>query len=387
MEDYKDLDESIGVPHDSILVLDMISRGRTFSVFKARRSTKFVTLKVANQPDAMHTELLRREYELSSTLSHGCIATTLAFEEDTELGAAIVMEYIEGVSLDKFIASNPSRKARERVMRDILDGVEYLHHRGLLHNDLKPQNIIINSCGAARIIDFGLSASEDSLWSGCIGGSNTFSAPEIMSGKGVANAASDIYSVGKLVAFVFDNNRYGRIVNRCIEEDPELRYGSITELRHAIVGRRRLLYVAVGALFATAVTLYLVVIFASSTPPLQPTAQTVESFEDEDRYGEVLATSANQYSTALQIIKTYPYKEFAIVVRGLYLLEIGEYIAQLSSEEGAVVGKQFIQNINHFDSLALSLPTIEDKPVAQRDSLMILLDTVVAQQQRRLSKD
>jgi transcription antitermination factor NusG len=87
MEDYKDMDEAVGTPRDRIIVLDTISRGRTFSVLKARRSTKFVTLKVANTPDAMYSEMLRREYELGSTLSHGCIATTLGFEEETENSA------------------------------------------------------------------------------------------------------------------------------------------------------------------------------------------------------------------------------------------------------------------------------------------------------------
>ena len=378
------MDEAVGIPHDAIIVLDTISRGRTFSVLKARRSTKFVTLKVANTPDAMHTELLRREYELGSTLSHGCIATTLGFEEHTELGAAIVMEYIEGVTLDKFLASNPSRKARESVLRDILDGVEYLHHRGLLHNDLKPQNIIINSYGAARIIDFGLSASEDNLWGGCFGGSNNFSAPEIMSGKGAANAASDIYSVGRILEVLFDDKRYGRIVRRCVEEAPEQRYGSVTELRHAISRRRRLPYVVAGTLFATAVTLSLVVMFTSDTPPMPLPVQVVEEPKVEKSYSEVSAAVASQYDAAVQTINTYPYVEFAMVARGLYMLEHHEYSPKLTAEERAFADDLFIKNLNKLDSLARPLPSFDDRPAAQRDSLQTLLETVVAEQQRRL---
>ena len=228
------MDEAVGAMSNTLIVLDTISRGHTFSVLKARRSTKFVTLKVANTPDAMYAEMLRREYELSSTLSHGSIAATLGFEEDTAMGAAIVMEYIEGVTLDKFIASSPSRSARERILGDILDGVEYLHHRGLLHNDLKPQNIIVNRYGAARIIDFGLSASDDSLWSGCMGGTERFSAPEILRGEGAKGAASDIYSVGRLIEALFKGGRYGRIVSRCVDEETMHRYSSIAELRHAL---------------------------------------------------------------------------------------------------------------------------------------------------------
>lgn len=374
MEDYKDMDEAVGTPRDTIIVLDTISRGRTFSVLKARRSTKFVTLKVANSPDAMYSEMLRREYELGSTLSHGCIAATLGFEEETEMGAAIVMEYIEGITLDKFIASNPSRSARERILRDILDGVEYLHHRGLLHNDLKPQNIIINRYGAAHIIDFGLSASDDSLWSGCVGGSNTFSAPEILNGKGRADAASDIYSVGRLIDIIFEGGCDSRIIRRCVEEEPKRRYGSIAELRHAIARRRRRPFVVTGALFVVGVTL------ALTLPAINQVGKERQQTKEKHRQAEIrseIAKVVNQnYTSSLDVVKEQQYSEFAVMARGVYTINFCKYRDALPLKQRILAEEIFVEHIRYFDSLIFALPKVADQPAQKRDSLMQLLESI-----------
>ena len=377
MEDYKDMDEAVGTPLDTIIVLDTISRGRTFSVLKARRSTKFVTLKVANTPDAMYSEMLRREYELGSTLSHGCIAATLGFEENTEMGAAIVMEYIEGVTLDDFIASNPSLSARERILRDILDGVEYLHHRGLLHNDLKPQNIIINRHGAARIIDFGLSASDDSLWGGCVGGSDTFSAPEILKGNGAADATSDIYSVGQLINVIFDGGRYGAIVRRCLEVMPECRYGSIAELRHTIARRRRRPFVVAGAIFVVATTL------ALALPGINRTVEERNRANEELRQAEIrneIAEVVNQtYAAASAVVKEQQYSEFAVIAYGIYITNFCKYREALPSEQRIIAEEIFSKQLRILDSLIFALPKVADLPEQKRDSLMLVLENIPIQ--------
>lgn len=212
----------------------VISEDSTFRVFKAESGTKFVTLKTVVSNDAMSLEILRREYELCRTLSHPCIVNVLGFEEESPVGPAIVMEFIEGQSLDEFAAHCASRERLNSVLKDILDGVDYLHHRGILHNDLKPDNIIVNSNGAARIIDFGLSLSDDSIYKGLIGGSTGYSAPEILNGTGNAGAASDIYSIGLLIRLLFGNGKYSSIYRKCCRLRPSERFQSIESLRAAI---------------------------------------------------------------------------------------------------------------------------------------------------------
>lgn len=234
---------------ERIELLGIIGEGRIFRIYKARRGTKYIILKSAVQKDAMTTEFLRREYELGCTLSHSCVVTTLGFEESTSVGPAVILEYVEGQSLDDFLSTGPSDSVKDRIIDDILDGTDYLHHRGVLHNDIKPSNIIVNSHGAARIIDFGLSLSDDSVYKGCMGGSQGYSAPEIMSGKGPAGAASDIYSLGLLMRLL-SGRKYRRIIDRCCSQSPAERYQSIPALKRAIALRRHLPVAVAAVAFA-----------------------------------------------------------------------------------------------------------------------------------------
>ena len=232
-----------------IEILALISEGRMFRIHKARRGTKHIILKSAVHKDAMTTEFLRREYELGSTLSHSCVVTTLGFEEDSPVGPALILEYVEGQSLDEFLSAGPSDSAKDCIIDDILDGTDYLHHRGVLHNDIKPSNIVVNAHGAARIIDFGLSISDDSVYKGCMGGSPGYSAPEIMAGKGPAGAASDMYSIGLLIRQM-SGRKYRRIIDRCCRQSPVERYQSIPALRRAIAIRRHLPVAVATVIFA-----------------------------------------------------------------------------------------------------------------------------------------
>jgi serine/threonine protein kinase len=282
------------------------------------------------------------------------------------------MEYIEGATLDKFLASNPSRSARERVLHDILDGVEYLHHRGLLHNDLKPQNIIVNRYGAARIIDFGLSASDDSLWSGCVGGSDAFSAPEILNGKGSAGATSDIYSVGRLVEHIFERGRYARVVARCVDERPEHRYGSIVELRHALARHRR------RPLFAAGTILVVGVALALTLPTIEKNRNENHQNEEEHHPTEArleISKAVNHnFTTTSKIVNENQYSEFAVMAQGLYMIEFDKYRATLPSEHRLFAEEIFVEHLHHFDSLINNLPTINKLPAPKQDSLRSLLE-------------
>ena len=221
-----------------------------FRTLKARHGTRYVALKAAVEDNAMSVSLLRREYELCRDLSHPCVVSILGFEEDTPAGPAIEMEYISGRTLDEFVATAPSAAQRRAVLNDILDGMDYLHHRGILHNDLKPDNIVVNANGAARIIDFGLSVSEDSVYDGAVGGTCGYSAPEVLQGDGSAGVASDIYSLGLIINLLFGGLRYRRVARRCSRPEPAERFRNIPDLRKALAAtdRRPFIWTGTGAL-------------------------------------------------------------------------------------------------------------------------------------------
>mgnify|MGYP006337238915 CR=1 FL=1 len=328
-----------------IEILSTLYEGRLFCIHKARQGTKYIILKVAAGHDAMSIELLRREYELSKSLCHPCVVSTLGFEENTSAGPAIVLEYIEGKTLDEYLSGNPSESSVDSILDDILDGVDYLHHRGILHNDLKPSNIIINSNGTARIIDFGLAISDDSLYKGCVGGSADYSAPEIMSGKGPVGTASDIYSLGMLIR-IMSGRKYGRIIARSCHENPSERYRSVSELKHAISFRRYVPVVAAAALFSLFVLIMIL-------------PQKVEVAVEESAHNALKERMASEMAvfyipTRDSMLRQCTF-ENAAFFKGEYLLRYVHFHDSLPPEQHWACEEIFAEHSAVLDSLMISL--------------------------------
>lgn len=332
---------------NQIVILETISEGSRTRIFKARMGTKFVALKAGIADDSMTWSLLKREYELGRGLSHFCIASTQEFLEKSPIGPAIVMEYVDGTTLEEYLERSLSRRERHALLHDILDGVDYLHHRGVLHNDIKPENIIVNANGAARIIDFGLSVSDDSAYKGVVGGSPGFTAPEILRGEGPSGAASDIYSLGYIVGMLLGSSGYGRIAERCCKAEPEERYSTVRDLRRAILKRRLLpvLSVAVSAL----VTVFLVAAL--------PLVRTVREQIGQKKSREIHAVVLDSlYNDAIDSITCRRNQAEASYDRGIYMLKYLEYHDALPEGERYSCELIFAGHMRVLDSLMLSLP-------------------------------
>ena len=341
-------------PTNHYSIIETISEGRVFRLFKARYGTKYVILKTTHIQDAMHSEILRREYEMGKTLSHACIVSTLAFEENTPVGPAIVLEYIDGVTLGEY-----KSPGTEHLLHDILDGVDYLHHRGILHNDIKPDNIIINKLGHARIIDFGLSSSYDSIYTGVIGGSEGFTAPEILQGEGYAGASSDIYSLGLIIQLLF-GNKYQKIVKKCTMLEPEARYQSIGELKRALFLKRALPWAVCASILVLIITFFAIL----------PTAHRIEQTSKEAYYkAEATAFLDSAYQTTLQRIKKLPYNESAKGAKDFYLKYYNDIYLQLPNEKRSAFNEVLSEQIAVLDSLSQGLPTLLNLPVEELDPI------------------
>ena len=341
-------------PTNHYSIIETISEGRVFRLFKARYGTKYVILKTTHIQDAMHSEILRREYEIGKTLSHACIVSTLAFEENTPVGPAIVLEYIDGVTLGEYKSAIP-----EHLLHDILDGVDYLHHRGILHNDLKPDNILINKLGNARIIDFGLSSSYDSIYTGVIGGSEGFTAPEILQGEGYAGASSDIYSLGLIIQLLF-GNKYQKIVKKCTMLKPEARYQSIGELKRALFLKRALPWAVCASILVLIIAFFAIL----------PTAHRIEQTSKEADYkAEATAFLDSAYQITLQRIKKLPYNESAKGAKDFYLKYYNDIYLQLPNEKRPAFNEVLSEQIAVLDSLSQGLPTLLNLPVEELDPI------------------
>lgn len=152
----------------------------------------------------------------------------------------IVMEYIEGRTLDEFLLEKPSLKTKQRIFGELLSAVNYLHKRGIIHNDLKPENILITRAdNTLKIIDFGLADNDAFYVLKTLGCTQRYASPEILSqdvrtriatSKQKIDARSDIYSIGIIMRDIFDG-RYKRIISKCIKENVGSRYPDISSLQ------------------------------------------------------------------------------------------------------------------------------------------------------------
>jgi serine/threonine protein kinase len=144
---------------------------------------------------------LVREARLLAEMNHPYIATVyhLGFHQDQPY---IVMEFVPDGLTDR-MGSGGRLSAGEavRIAGQVCEGLAYAHKRGVIHRDIKPQNILISEGGDVKIVDFGLArgANVDSLFSeGEFGGTPHYSAPEQFENDNV-NAQADVYAVGILL--------------------------------------------------------------------------------------------------------------------------------------------------------------------------------------------
>jgi serine/threonine protein kinase/tetratricopeptide (TPR) repeat protein len=175
--------------------------GRVYKVFDTEVREK-LALKLLNPEiasDEQTIERFRNELKLARTISHRniCRMHDLGHEEDTYY---ITMEYISGEDLKSFIhrvGALPVGKAVS-IARQVCEGLAEAHRVGVVHRDLKPQNIMIDRDGNARIMDFGIARSVKAK--GITGANVMIGTPEYMSPEQVdgkeADRRSDIYSLG-----------------------------------------------------------------------------------------------------------------------------------------------------------------------------------------------
>ena len=101
-----------------------------------------------------------------------------------EFGPCIVMEYIDGVTLDKFLEGKPSKQLRRKVVDQLIDALAYIHGKQIVHRDLKPSNILVTRNGSnVKIIDFGLSDADDYAILKQAAGTLKYMAPEQNKGR------------------------------------------------------------------------------------------------------------------------------------------------------------------------------------------------------------
>lgn len=183
-------------------IISRIGSGGMADVYKARdhKLNRYVAIKVLKsefRDDKSFLSKFRVEAQAAAGLAHSNIVNVYDVGEDR--GASfIVMELVEGITLKAYIGKKGRLSVREAtsIALQVAAGLEAAHNNGIIHRDVKPQNIIISLDGKAKIADFGIAraATSDTISSSAMG-SVHYCAPEQTRG-GYCDAKSDIYAMG-----------------------------------------------------------------------------------------------------------------------------------------------------------------------------------------------
>ncbi len=140
----------------------------------------------------------KNEARTIGELSHPNIVVLLEYGIDGGY-PFLVMEYLEGESLEKWIGTPHSLSEHKTILVDLCNALEFAHSKDILHRDLKPGNVQVLPSGQAKLLDFGIARSHDSelTVTGVVMGTPKYLAPETLE-TGTHTKTSDCYSLGLL---------------------------------------------------------------------------------------------------------------------------------------------------------------------------------------------
>lgn len=187
---------------DRYEIIGKVGTGGMADVYKAKDLTlgRFVAVKVLKaefSEDLNFVTKFRTEAQSAAGLEHPNIVNI--YDVGSEKGMHyIVMEYVEGITLKTYIEKKGQLSFKEAVSIAIQvgRGIEAAHNKGIIHRDIKPQNIIISTEGKVKVTDFGIArAASANTISSDVMGSVHYSSPE-QARNGFVDGKSDIYSLG-----------------------------------------------------------------------------------------------------------------------------------------------------------------------------------------------
>jgi serine/threonine protein kinase len=211
---------------DNYELVRLVGMGGMGAVFEAwqQAPSRRVALKVMH-PDLLNSDFLvrfRQEADILARLEHPLIARIYDVTCTTGPGQqrpVFAMEYIDGATLDEYVQKNNlTLLERLRLIREIIRAVEVAHQRGVFHGDLKPANIMVDTDGNPRILDFGLSRLRREAGDQTIAkvpamptgrfGTPPYMSPELLGGPAHAiDVRCDVYALGVIATEILTGRR------------------------------------------------------------------------------------------------------------------------------------------------------------------------------------
>src|SRR5690606_29994568 len=277
-----DRDARIGrVFHNTYRVMRLIAEGGMGSVYEVQhlRLQQRFAMKVMEHQAARNDEAyarLRQAAEIAASLNHASIVAVFDFNNDEYGNPYMVMELVEGTTLNNFIGGRqlPLRDI-VRIMEPLCSALDAAHRAGIVHRDLKPSNVMVrrSPSGAfeVKLLDFGISKMRDGDTSmtsdNVVMGTPNYMSPEQARGRASSvDAKTDIFALGAILYEMLSGRRAFEgsdtpellhrivyqdptalaslredlpvplyaVVERCLAKAPEQRYGSVREFMLAM---------------------------------------------------------------------------------------------------------------------------------------------------------
>ena len=254
------------------LIEQILGRGGMGVVYRANDRQLDETVAIKTLPDDVMSrtpedlERFKREIRLARKITHRNVLRTFDYGEADGV-YFISMEYVRGYTLSELLqeSSQMSMRVAMGVGRQICRGLQAAHEQGIIHRDIKPQNVLIDHKGEVKLMDFGIArmteSAEGMTQAGMVVGTPHYMSPEQVQGRAL-DPRSDVYSMGIMIyemlcgrrpfeapalmailtAHISETARpaieirpeldpeINRIVMKCLAKDPRQRYANAGEL-------------------------------------------------------------------------------------------------------------------------------------------------------------
>ena len=189
-----------------------------------------------------YEQALHKEFSIGFTLDHPHICRTLSWEQIEGIGHCIVMEYIDGETLQSLMDSGRLTPVlAEKIITELCSALDYLHKKQIVHRDLKPSNILITHNGDnVKLTDFSLADADDQLLLKYPAGTRRYLAPEVLEDAPL-DCRADIYSLGIIMgemATLIDSKKLAAVSRLCTKRNREHRPSQALEVTRALHQRQ-----------------------------------------------------------------------------------------------------------------------------------------------------
>ncbi|MCH5248072.1 MAG: protein kinase [Muribaculaceae bacterium] len=293
----------------------------------------------------------RKENEIGLSLSHSNLPRYVFMEGIFSPEEYVVTEWIDGLTLDRFIENHPlffsDKRNSERFIYQLTEALDYLHQNGIIHGDMKPSNIMMSRDGERVIIlDLGFCHTDSHQLT--TGFSKSFSSEAVAEGKKIEKE-DDYYSLGKIIEFIIklsagkiDKNIY-KLKDKLLKPDFDLKSKSDIE---SYFHKREKLYLSFWLVIGILIIVSTIGLLRLNKKPVIHPAFNIEN-ELQEKIRENLKLSylpANKMIDSLERVGSYTYENFTKI------LELSKF--EKIKNENLALYKEIFPNISE-DSIIM----------------------------------